>query len=193
MSTQNPTNAAADPFDDLTSLRLSQSFTDGGVRKLLRTVPVRKPNPQEFVRVHPDAEHRGDFPIIELKEDREDYLITAALVPELAGEFKAKTLYTAVNRQGVVFLWPVPLPPADGRQNEWHRSLREGAEIAMKQWVRVKANLPLGAYEMFVAESVMYEPAWPDLPFADILRIAFRDRLITTLDHPVIKRLRGLA
>ena len=63
----------------------------------------------------------------------------------------------------------------------------------MTQWVRMKANLSLGAYEITVAESVMADPVWPQLSFQDLLRIAYRDRMITTLDHPVVKRLRGLA
>jgi hypothetical protein len=53
--------------------------------------------------------------------------------------------------------------------------------------------MSLGAYEMFEAEGVMADPKWPDLPFMELLRIAFRDRMIDRVDHPVIKRLRGLA
>ena len=35
------------------NLRLDQSFTEmAGVQKLLLTIPVRKPSPQEFVWVH---------------------------------------------------------------------------------------------------------------------------------------------
>jgi hypothetical protein len=48
--------AAPDLFDDLANLRLSQAFAEtGGVKKLLRTVPVRKPHPQDFIRVHPGS------------------------------------------------------------------------------------------------------------------------------------------
>ena len=75
---------------------------------------------------------------------------------------------------------------------EWHRSAREAAETAMERWVRCKANLSLGAYEIFQADCTS-EPAWPDMDFQQIIRIALRDKLITSLDHPVIKRLRGLA
>ena len=66
------------PFDDLSSLRLDQSFADTvGVKKLLTTVPVRKPNRQDFVRVHPDPTYRlTPAAIIEVKEDREVYLVT---------------------------------------------------------------------------------------------------------------------
>ena len=55
--------------------------------------------------------------MIDLKEEREDYLVRLKSLPELVGEFVYKTLFTAINRQGVVFLWPVRLPTPDDRQN----------------------------------------------------------------------------
>ena len=48
-------------------------------------------------------------------------------------------------------------------------------------------------YEIAVAESVMAEPVWPELSFQELVRIAYRDRMVTSLDHAVVKRLRGLA
>ena len=181
-----------DPFN-LDNLRLSQSFVETAcVKKLLTTVPVHKPNPQDFVRVHPSPDYRMSAPVIELKDDREEYIVAKDLVPELVGEFVSKTLFTAINRQGVAFLWPVRLPDPDGKDFEWWRSMREAATLATTQWTRVKANKHLGAYEMFVAESVMSEPVWPEASFQDLVKLAFRDRLIDSLDHPVIKRLRGL-
>jgi hypothetical protein len=158
----------------------------------LTTVPARKPSPQDFIRVHRAPEYRENFAMIDLKDDREDYLVHPEILPELTGEVVYKTLFTAINRQGIVFLWPVRLPAPDDRKSEWSRSAREAAELAMTQWVRLKANLSLGAYEITVAESVMADPVWLELSFQDLLRIAYRDRMITTLDHPVVKRLRGL-
>jgi hypothetical protein len=76
---------------------------------------------------------------------------------------------------------------------EWHRSAREAADEATRTWLRVNPNMSLGAYEMIVAESITIEPQWPTLSFQELLRIAFRERLITSLDHPVVRRLRGLA
>ena len=112
---------------------------------------------------------------------------------ELAGEVVFKTVFTAINRQGVTFLWPVRLPAPDDRKSEWSRSERIGAELAMTQWVRTRANMSLGAYEHHIAEGVMADPVWPDISFQELLRIAFRDRMVTSIDHPVVKRLRGLA
>jgi hypothetical protein len=93
----------------------------------------------------------------------------------------------------VLFLWPVTIPPPDGRMNEWWRSVREGAELATMRWVRLKASMSLGAYEIFEAQSTMADPEWPELSFQELVRIAFRDRLIDNVDHPVVRRLRGLA
>ena len=180
-----------DPFD-LATLRLDQNFAEtAGVKKLLTTVPMRKPNPQDFVRVHPSPSYRENFAMIELKDDGEEYIVRPEILRELAGETVNTTLFTALNRQGVLFLWPVRLPASDDRPNEWHRSAREAAERAMTQWLRMKANMSLGGYEITVAESAMADPAWPEHSFQDLVRIAFRDRVITSLDHPVIKRLRG--
>jgi hypothetical protein len=190
-----PTVSTSEPSEefDLESLRLSQNFTEtAGVKNLLITVPVRKPSPQDFVRVHPSVDYRADFAIIELKEEREEYIVRGHdLIGELAGEITPKTLFTAINRQGVVFLWPVRLPDSDGREMEWHRSMREAAEIATGRWVRVKANISLGAYEITVAESMIAEPNWPEQSLRELIEIAFRKRLITAIDHPVVKRLRG--
>ena len=185
------TPVADDPFD-LAKLRLDQSFVESaGVKKLLTTVPVRKPNPQDFVRVHAGPEYREPLALINLKEDREFYLLPTPVARELPGEFTMVMLFTSINRQGVVHLWPVPLPAADGRVNNWHRSAMEAAELAMTRWIRVKANMALGAYEIFEAASTIPDPTWPELPFQELIRIAFRHRYVDRLDHAVIKRLRG--
>jgi hypothetical protein len=182
------------PFDPA-MLRLDQSFAANlGVKKLLTTVPVRKPNRQDFVRVHPAPEYRlSPAAIIELKEDREVYLVTPDIASELPGEFGVASLYTTINRQGVVHLWPVKLPGPDGKHNEWHRSAAEAAERAMHRWVRVTANMSLGAYDLFEAIGELPEPEWPKISFQEILQVAFRDRVVNTLDHPLIQRLRGAA
>jgi hypothetical protein len=181
-----------DLFSDLSKLRLSQNFIEtAGVKKLLMTVPVRKPNPQDFSRVHPDPAYRSEFAVIELKDDRETYLLTPAVSMELASECVPVVIYTAINRQGVVYLWPVRLPSSDGKVNEWYRSLAAGAERAVTRWIRVKANISLGAYEITEAASTIPDPTWPEHSFQELLRIAFRDRVVNSLDHPVVKRLLG--
>jgi hypothetical protein len=184
-----------DPFDPA-ALRLSQDFAANlGVKKALLTVPVRKPDKSWFVRTHPDETCRLQTAVIELKEDRETYLVAQPLWPVLAAEstFSPRALFTAINRQGVLFLWPIRLPGTDGKVDVWSRTALDATEMATKRWVRVTANLSLGAYEVFEATGQLGEPSWPSTPFVELLRIAFRDRLISSLDHPVLRRLRGEA
>lgn len=182
---------SSDPFA-LSKLRLPQSFlASTKVKKLLNTVPVGKPGPQTFFRVHPAPNYREAMAFLELKDERETYLVNLEEVPELESECFAAMLYTYMTRGGVLSMWPVRLPAADGRALDWHTSAMDGATEAMSQWVRIKSNMDLRAYETFVSEGSIPDPKWPDLTFEQIYRIAFKTRLINTPDHPVIKRLRG--
>ena len=80
------TPAAPDPFD-LNKLRLDQSFVESaGVKKLLTKVPVPKPDPQSFVRVHPSEKYRTALAVILLKEDSETFLLPPPIARELPGE-----------------------------------------------------------------------------------------------------------
>jgi hypothetical protein len=191
MSTEHSSKNPVDPFDPQ-QLRLSQDFTAQlGGKKTLLTVPVRKPDRQWFIRVHPSHDWRLDTAVLHVKEDRETYLVEPALWPELAGELIPTTLLTSLTRQGALFLWPIRLPGADGRHDDWNRSALEAATIATRGWIRVAANLSMGAYEVFQPSVVVPEPEWPELGFRDLLKLAFRDRFISAFEHPVLRRLRG--
>ena len=183
----------ADPFD-LASLRLSQDFASAvGVKRLITTIPVKKPSKEWFVRTHPDPAYRLQTAVLELKEDRETYLVSPKLWAELASEatFSPRLLVTAINRQGVLFLWPIRLPGADGKIDDWSRSALDAADEAKSRWVRITANMSLGAYEVAVANGLAAEPSWPVLTFQEIIKIAFRDKMISEWSHPVLRRLRG--
>jgi hypothetical protein len=182
-----------DPYN-LDSLRITQDFAGlVGVKKLVTTIPVRKPIKECYIRTHPDSNYRLQTAVLELKEDRESYLVAPQLWPALALEptFSPRLLITSVTRQGVPFVWPIRLPGADGRLDNWNRSAMDAAEEARTQWVRVAANMSLGAYEITVAPNQVAKPAWPELSFQQIVKIAFRERMISDWDHPVLMRLRG--
>jgi hypothetical protein len=177
---------------DPSSLRLSQNFSESiGVKKLITSIPVRKPNKQDFIRVHPDSAFRLETAILEFKEEREYYLVAPELWPELSNELTRKVLFVAINRQKVVFLWAIRLPAEDGRHDNWNATALDAAFMAQKKWIRISANMDLGAYEVFESSGVLLEPEWPDIDFAKILEIAFKGRYIENLDHPALRRLRG--
>lgn len=187
-------NAAPNPFDPA-RLRLPQDFgATLGVKKALLTIPVRKPSKEWFIQVHPDEAYRVQTAVLELKEDRETYLVDPKLWPELAtreSTFGPRLIATAINRQGVVFLWPIRLPGSDGKLDEWNMSALEAVQLATGKWVRVAANMSLGAYDVFEATAKLPEPEWPTVAFAKLLKVAFKNRYIDSLDHPVLLRLRG--
>ncbi len=180
-----------DPFDPK-HLRISQDFTAMiGVKKQLITVPVRRPDKQWFVRTHPDERYRLQAGVIELKDEQETYIVDPSIHAELPSEVVPMLLVTAINRQGVLFLWRARLPTQDGRRNEWYQSNLEAVARARSKWVKAVANMSLGAYEVFEATGDFTEPEWPEMPFSEILRVAFRHTYIDTVDHPVLRRLRG--
>ena len=163
-----------------------------GVKKLLTTVPISKPSPQEFFRVNPDPSFRNTFATLEWREDREFYVVTPRMLAELPGECINVQLFTSINRQGVIRLIPVKLPGSDGRVLEAHRSLGEAVERAMTRWTRIRWNKSLGAYYIFEASLSIPQPEWPeDVTFQQLIRIGFRDKLIDKEDHPLIAKLRG--
>ena len=98
---------------------------------------------------------------------------------------------TAINRQGVSSSGNRICPaPTAGPTNGAAPPL-EAADLATKGWVRIAANMSLGAYDVFQASGQLGEPDWPATSFKDLLRIAFKDRYIDTSEHPVLRRLRG--
>jgi hypothetical protein len=169
------TPAAAEPKYDplnLSNLRLSQDFLQtGGSKKLLTTIPLMKPPPQSFIRVHASPAFRGEFAVLELKDERETFLVTAKMIGELSGEIHPVTIYTAITKQGVLFAWPIRLPGPDGRDNPYWVSAREAAAKAMTEWVRVKSNQFLRAYEIYVPDSKFPDPDWPAINFQEIIRL----------------------
>lgn len=176
----------------MSTLRLSQNFAEStGVKKLVTTIPVRKPNKQDFVRVHPDAAFRLETAVLEFKEDREIYLVAPHLWADLVGELTPKVLFTTMNRQKVLSVWAIRLPNEDGKHDDWNASALEAAQAAQKNWVRFASNMSLGAYDVFEASAALPEPEWGDMDFQKILEIAFKGRFIDTLDHPALRRLRG--
>jgi len=62
----------------------------------------------------------------------------------------------------------------------------------MTKWIRVTSNMNLGAYEIFEAQGAIPDPEWPRLPYQELVRIAFRGKIIENHEHAVIKRLCGV-
>jgi hypothetical protein len=159
--------------------------------KVLTTVAIRKPVRHVFVRVHP--EHYFDTLLLKAKLDgpEEVYFVEPALLASLATHVEPTRLYLATTREADPFLWGIRLPGSDGRSCGWWDSAHTAASLARTTWVRVQANMSAGQYDVFRALGDLPEPEWPDLPFAELLEIATKGRIIDGPDHVILRRLRG--
>jgi hypothetical protein len=190
----NGAAAAGDVFDNLDKLRLNPDTSAFATTRHLLHVPVRKPKPSEFFRVHSDPEMQ--LTTIAYRDDieREHYLVLPDAQDLLVGFSRPVNIVTAISRQGTLFLWPVPMPHGDGARgnNAWLVTARAAAELAISRWVRMQADMAGGCYQVVTAAAALPEPVWPEQTFAELLRLGFNRRIISSPDHPVIRQLLGL-
>jgi hypothetical protein len=188
-----PSATVPDPFDPA-SLRLGANFSEGlGVKKVISTVPVRKPSKSEWFQVRPGDEWRLQTAVLEVENgvDRATYLVSPELWTDLHGEVAPALVLTCLNRVGDLFLWRVKLPAQDGRTNTWTESALRIAQAAERNWCRMVSDTGNGHYAHYEPTAELPPPEWPDMEFKEILRIAFSDRFIDTADHAVLRQLRG--
>lgn len=180
----------------LAAIRLPQAFTGAApTTSVLLRVSVGKPGRQEFFTVHPDEAYRADVCLLRLKGERDLYYVVSPQLicePEIELEARNYRLYTYATRAGRIGLWPIPLPDADGRENAWHVAAHRAAELATSEkWLRLVANMAIGGYECIEATGSWVKPQWPEENFERLLQIGFHDRFINSLEHPVLRQLRG--
>ena len=183
---------AASTALSLESLRLPPNYgATLGVKKLLTNVHVGKPKKPQFFRTHVDENMSFNAMLLEQKESRETYVVVPEVAQELSELVRPVQLNAAIDRQNNPFLIPVPLPGEDGNRNPWHESLAQAVELAKTQWLRISANMAMGAYDVFVAEGPLPDPEWPELTIDVLIQVAFRGKIITDLEHPIVQSLLG--
>jgi hypothetical protein len=180
-----------DIFNDPSRLRLDQDFITGaGVTKVLQ-IGRRKPQKQEYVRTHPILRFEGAA-ILQLKDDNEYYFVAPHVAHELLDECFLATLVLTITKQGNCFMWPLRLPdPITGRLDSWNRSALVAEQQARTRWTRMISNKDLQLYDRMLGSKKLAAPMFPQLTIGECLRIAFAEYLIDSLDHPVVRRLRG--
>jgi hypothetical protein len=195
MQTQTTPKQAATtttPVTVLKSLRLPANYgATLGVKKLLTNVLVGKPKKPQFFRTHASDDMTFPAMILENKESRESYVVVPEVAQEVSELVRPVMLHAAIDRQNNVSLIPVPLPGEDGTRNPWHESLAQAVEHAKLKWIRITANMHAGGYDVYEAEGELPEPEWPAHDIDALIQVAFRGKIITSLDHPVVQSLLG--
>ena len=191
-----------DPFDP-DNMRLSQAALKGAAKKFVTSYAIRKPRKGAFFRVHPDEAYQYvAYVYVEKDEaqlEKDTYLVSPIFAAGLGEEFKcvmsSVVLYLAKERHAEKpFVWKVGIPLDGAKDNKFWESAREIAEIAKTEWVRISTGT--GCYDYYKAALAMSqvppEPEWPSDSFGEILRLAFKNRVIDSMDHPIMRSLSHL-
>jgi len=181
---------APNPFDPA-NLRLKSGNLGVTLKKVYTSIPVKKrPGKQDYVRTRPSMEWQL-VSVVVLEERTGHYYISD---PELHDYLQVKLgfralLKVAITRDGDLFLWVLKLPTTGAYYETWYQSALDIAVRAETKWVKLETEAE--NYNFTEGSGINVEPEWPDLSFAEILELAFKDRRIDSLDHPLLKRLRG--
>ena len=180
------------PLSIIQSLRLPANYgATFGVKKLLTNVPVGKPKKASFFRTHTSTDMVFSAMLLEQKESRESYLVVAEVAQVISELVRPVQLYFAIDRQNNSLLIPVPLPGDTGTRNPWYESLAQAVEHSKLKWIRITANQHIGGYDVYEAEGLLPEPEWPEYDIDTLAEVAFRGKIIESLDHPVVQSLLG--
>lgn len=189
-----PDSAASDgggehDFDDF---RESQNYADGDLPETLTAIIVGKPPKKEYVRFTADPKYilRGAHTL----DDGDDkHLVHRTLCAHeyLRDDLVRADLFLGITEEGRVFFGSVPTPGEDGTRYAAHESLYQAVRLAQAGWRRIRWSMTLKQYVALPACGQIPEPKWPTMPLTELLKIAFRGRMITTLDHPVVRKLQG--
>lgn len=182
------------PILSVANLRLPPTFGKQGafVKEVMR-IQVGKPNQNSFFRVSNDPEMFLETYLVRLKERNENYIVSPDLWEQLLMEptFKPYRIVVGVTRQGTPFLWPLKLPGPDGKLDDWSQAALEIAEISKTHWTRMISNMEAGSYEAFHPANCQIQPVWPNKTLQELVDLGFKGRIITNMDHAVLRELRG--
>lgn len=191
MADENKTNPPS-IFAEIANDRLELEDYTASVSEIVSTIPVRKPSAQEFFRVSPDPALSLVTTVYFDKSDMDKaYLVAPNMRGSLAEDARLTRLVVYATRRGATCIWPMALP-TDDNASAWVDTRLEAVRRAKERWVRIRADMHLGAYRIYEAQGDIGEPAFPSKTLAELLEIGFKGRVIETEDHPIIKGLRGL-
>lgn len=167
------------------------------IKQEMGEVPVRKPSKQRFFIIKDGEEWQAEYDVIELKDDKEYYVLTNDYIPPADLLDDTKRIMINLGQyidDGSVFLMPTTIPnpgDEDKKWASWSRSQFRCIEMAKKVPIRMKAVMSEGGYRPFVSEIPADVPPLPEgKVFDDFIMRAFEGRIVDSNDHAIVKKLR---
>lgn len=122
-----------------------------------KRIAVRKPNKQEFFRVHPDPEWSIELVLFNWEKHDEWHQVHPDLHASLRTDMKRVSLHCCINRADELFLWPIKI-----QNNSWSKSAFALAQEARESWIRIRADLPKHKYVLVAKRDGNY-PLLPSM------------------------------
>ncbi len=180
-----------DIFDDLAALgRTLDELTPS--EKILTGLSIRKPKRDEWVRCHGEIH----TPVNLYQSTAGDvYLVLPSALEALESVTKHVRLRLAVTYTGEAFVWPVAVPSVR-KPMPCHVTAATASEAAVEKWIRIAWKSH--DYEVVHRSINGKEPSWPTeiTSASEMLRFVSETggfEIIDSINHPVVRELRGLA
>ena len=179
---------------NIDELRLTPIMSDDlmGV-EMKSPIEVRKPGKQMFFRSHPSPDCRLDTALLWNEEEMRWYMLSPTILPQIGEELTPVRIVRCIDLYSDEFLWPVKLPLSDGRTSNWTISAQIAVSESTARWIRMTADMRKQKYRISLGGIDLPEPNWSERTLSDLINEGFHEYYITTMDHPVIKKLRGRA
>jgi hypothetical protein len=185
-------NIILDPFDPM-NLGITTDYA-AAINAVVSIKPfdLRKPNDQEFFRTSPNpSQHLIVGSITDKQDMSRVYVVSHKVLDEVKAKFakavRGVDLVLAQTLAKAPLLWPVPL--AEDRGGKWNSSQRAACDQGKSRWTNMVSGR--GQYDC----TTVHNPAAVDWnafpPFNEILRQALTDRFIDSMDHLLLRKLRG--
>jgi hypothetical protein len=160
-------------------------------------VEVQRPPKGQFFTVQPEADksswqNRAYYFLMEL--EGRDPLIVAPNIAKMKQDeedtIRPVLLVRYVTMTGEEALWPVKLDRPDGRSNAWNVSALNILEIATSgKWVRIVSLKKHYRHQVSKKNFEQVPPRFTDRSFQELVSIAFKDRMVANLEHPIWEEL----
>ena len=189
----NNLNVAKTPITSLLEeLRVPDTYstTAGGIKLPIKPT-FSKLSRSRFSRTNTSEDYKARLFFIEDKNTGETYIATPSMAPYLGSMVQTKILRLAVDNAAVPYLIAEPVLDPNGRPNLWNSSMGEAIRRSEKEWVRILSNQNASQYEIIIAQDNLGEPKWPDQTMDELIREVFGNKIISSLDHPLIRQLQG--
>jgi hypothetical protein len=161
-------------------------------KRIQASYSIMKAPAGKFIRTHPSSDYRiRDIPVLVDSDGGKVYFINPSVSDELpsqvTSQIRTANFYFAMTHDGSQFLWPVFHSNTD-----WFGALRSAVAKCAKNWYSVKARMGAKSYDLISPDGEIPEPDWGGIPsFDEILNACFAETLITSVDHPLVRKLNG--